>query len=199
MQKLVQIIYISRSTFENADAINKIEPNVVRILAKSRINNRKNGLVGVLYFGDGAFFQCLEGDETAVNTLFSKIEQDPRHKDVKLISKKYVSKLSFPDWAMKYAPLDERMGKFLKDNGYKSFDPYHFTPEMTQKILGVLVDAYDPTLEIESSVTAPISVQSAASTQADSSPNKLVALSLVLSIVACALSVYVLVSVPGLI
>lgn len=56
MQKLVQIIYISRSTFENADAVNKIEPNVVRILAKSRVNNRRNGLVGVLYFGDGAFF-----------------------------------------------------------------------------------------------------------------------------------------------
>lgn len=199
MQKLVQIIYISRSTFENADAINKIEPNVVRILAKSRINNRKHGLVGVLYFGDGAFFQCLEGDEAAVNTLFSKIEQDPRHRDVKLISKKYVSKLSFPDWAMKYAPLDERMGQFLKDNGYKTFDPYQFTPEMTQKILGVLVDAYDPTLEIESSVTEPISAQENAITQADSSPNKLAVLSLALSIIACALSVYVLVSVPGLV
>lgn len=51
MQKLVQIIYISRSTFDNTDEINKIEPNVIRILAKSRVNNRKNGLVGVLYFG----------------------------------------------------------------------------------------------------------------------------------------------------
>ncbi|OZA07954.1 MAG: hypothetical protein B7X97_07875, partial [Methylotenera sp. 17-45-7] len=74
-----------------------------------------------------------------------------------------------------------------------------FTPEMTQKILGVLVDAYDPTLEIESSVTEPISAQANAITQADSSPNKLVVLSLALSIIACALSVYVLVSVPGLV
>lgn len=198
MQKLVQIIYISHSTFENADAINKIEPNVVRILAKSRINNRKNGLVGVLYFGDGAFFQCLEGDETAVNTLFSKIEQDPRHRDVKLISKKYVSKLSFPDWAMKYAPLDERMGKFLKDNGYKTFDPYHFTPEMTQKILGVLVEAYDPTIEIDSSIPASEQAVTVAPV-ADSASNKLAMLSLLLSAIAFALSLYIVVSVPGLI
>jgi len=188
MQKLVQIIYISRSTFENADAVNKIEPNVVRILAKSRSNNRKNGLVGVLYFGDGVFFQCLEGEESAVNTLFSKIEQDPRHKDVQLISKKYVSKLSFPDWAMKYAPLDEKMRTFLKAHDYERFDPYQFSPEMTQKILSVLVDAYDPTVEIDTSTTAPIATQTA--NPAVTSSNKLTVLALALSIMACILSVY---------
>jgi hypothetical protein len=195
MQKLVQIIYISRSTFESTDAINKIEPNVVRILAKSRVNNRKNGLVGVLYFGDGAFFQCLEGDEGAINTLFSKIENDPRHKDLKLISKKYISRLSFPDWAMKYAPLDERMGKYLKENGYQNFDPYAFTPEMTQNILSFLIDAYDPTIEIESSYPSP-ALQPASKI---SNFNNLTVLSLCFSILACALSVAALMSVRGFI
>ncbi len=195
MQKLVQIIYISRSTFESTDAINKIEPNVVRILAKSRVNNRKNGLVGVLYFGDGAFFQCLEGDEGAINTLFAKIENDPRHKDLKLISKKYISRLSFPDWAMKYAPLDERMGKYLKENGYQNFDPYAFTPEMTQNILSFLIDAYDPTIEIESSYPSP-ALQPASKI---SNFNNLTVLSLCFSIFACALSVAALMSVRSFI
>jgi hypothetical protein len=195
MQKLVQIIYISRSTFENTDAINKIEPNVVRILAKSRINNRKNGLVGVLYFGDGAFFQCLEGEEDAINTLFAKIESDPRHKDVKLISKKYISRVSFPDWAMKYAPLDEKMGKYLKEHGYQSFDPYVFTPEMTQNILGLLVDAYDPTVEIESSYLNPMQQPVSKFIHLK---NPAVA-SLFFSIVACALSAAALLTVRGVI
>jgi hypothetical protein len=84
MQKLVEIIYISRSTFETTNKINKIEPNFARILAKSRINNRRNGLVGVLYFGDGAFFQCLQGTEVGVETLFAKLEGDSRYKDIKL-------------------------------------------------------------------------------------------------------------------
>lgn len=195
MQKLVQIIYISRSTFETTDAINKIEPNVVRILAKSRTNNRKNGLVGVLYFGDGAFFQCLEGDEDAINNLFAKIEKDPRHKDVKLISKKHISRLSFPDWAMKYAPLDEKMGKYLKENGHQHFDPYVFAPEMIQKILSLLIDAYDPTLEIESSSQNP-----ALQTEAKSSKAKnLNVLALFLSIIACALSAAALMSARGFI
>jgi len=195
MQKLVQIIYISRSTFESTDAINKIEPNVVRILAKSRTNNRKNGLVGVLYFGDGAFFQCLEGDEDAINNLFAKIEKDPRHKDVKLISKKHISRLSFPDWAMKYAPLDEKMGKYLRENGHQNFDPYAFAPEMIQKILSLLIDAYDPTLEIESSSQNP-----ALQTEAKSSKAKnLNVLALFLSIIACALSAAALMSARGFI
>jgi hypothetical protein len=195
MQKLVQIIYISRSTFETTDAINKIEPNVVRILAKSRTNNRKNGLVGVLYFGDGAFFQCLEGDEDAINNLFAKIEKDPRHKDVRLISKKHISRLSFPDWAMKYAPLDEKMGKYLRENGHQHFDPYAFAPEMIQKILSLLIDAYDPTLEIESSSQNP-----ALQTEAKSSKAKnLNVLALFLSIIACALSAAALMSARGFI
>ena len=195
MQKLVQIIYISRSTFESTDAINKIEPNVVRILAKSRTNNRKNGLVGVLYFGDGAFFQCLEGEEGAINTLFAKIENDPRHKDVNLISKKYISRLSFPDWAMKYAPLDEKMGKYLKENGYQHFDPYGFTPEETQKILSFLIDAYDPSIEIESSYLNPAQTP----VPKQSHFKNLNFLSLLFSIIACALSAAALLTVRGFI
>jgi len=193
MGKLVQIIYISRSTFESADKVNKIEPNVVRILAKSRINNRKNGLVGVMYFGDGAFFQCLEGDEDAINSLFAKIEKDPRHKDLKLISRKHIAKLSFPDWAMKYAPLDEKMGKFLKENGYQTFDPYAFVPAMTEKVLGLLIDAYDPTLTLEADAKDVIQH----TLPQPSGYKKLVMLALFFSISAFVFSVVALMTVRG--
>ena len=56
MEKLVQIIYVSRSSLNATVNFTGIEPKIARILAKSRLNNRKNGLVGVLYFGDGCFF-----------------------------------------------------------------------------------------------------------------------------------------------
>jgi hypothetical protein len=149
MKKLLQIIYISRSTFESPEVVNKIEPNVARILAKSRVNNRKNNLVGVLYFGDGVFFQCLEGEEDAVNTLLAKLNADPRHKDLKIISKKYIDRLSFGEWAMKFAPLDEQITKFLKENGFQTFDPYLFSGEIINKFLNQLFDANDPTIELK--------------------------------------------------
>lgn len=193
MQKLVQIIYISRSTFDSTDTVNKIEPNVVRILAKSRINNRKNGLVGVLYFGDGAFLQCLEGDENAIDTLFAKIEKDPRHKDVKLISRKYISVFSFPDWAMKYAPQDERMRQYMKDHGYDNFDPYVLTLEMTQNILGLLVNAHDPTSETEPSEAKPLVRPISAPCHC----RNLSVISLLLSLFACGLSAITLLYTHG--
>lgn len=144
MKKLLQIIYISRSTFESSAVVNKIEPNVARILSKSRLNNRKNGLVGVLYFGDGVFFQCLEGEEEIVNTLLEKLNADSRHTDLKVISKKYIDKLSFGEWAMKFAPLDEQIIKFLKENGFQTFNPYMFSGEVINKFLDQLFYALDP-------------------------------------------------------
>jgi len=149
MKKLLQVIYISRSTFKSQETINKIEPNVARILAKSRINNRLNGLVGVLYFGDGVFFQCLEGDEVAVNTLLEKLEADYRHKDLKIISKKYIDNLSFGDWAMKFAPLDEQIKLFLQENNFETFDPYLFSGEIINKFLNLLFNAHDDTSELK--------------------------------------------------
>lgn len=143
MKKLLQIIYISRSTFESKETISKIEPNVARILAKSRVNNRLNGLVGVLYFGDGIFFQCLEGEEETVNNLLAKLEADQRHKDLKVISKKYIEKLSFGDWAMKFAPLDEQIKQFLKENNFQKFDPYQFSGEVINKFLNLLLNVND--------------------------------------------------------
>ena len=149
MKKLLQIVYISRSTFESTEINNKIEPNVARILAKSRTNNRINGLVGVLYFGDGIFFQCLEGEEDAVNTLLTKLEADSRHKDLKIISKKYIDKLSFGDWAMKFAPLDEQIKQFLKENSLHTFDPYSFSGDTINKFLNLLFNAYDVSSVLE--------------------------------------------------
>lgn len=145
MEKLIQIIYISRSTFVPLKASEGIEPNVGRILAKSRSNNRKNGLVGVLYFGDECFFQCLEGNEETVDALYATLLQDPRHTDLKLISRKDIAQRSFTEWAMKYVPLEKPMTALLQRHGYQRFDPYVFSDEMTEAVLAVLHAGDDAT------------------------------------------------------
>jgi Sensors of blue-light using FAD len=138
MDNLIQMIYISRSTFAPVELTNGIEPNVARILLKSRTNNKKNGLVGVLYFGDGCFFQCLEGTAEAVDTLYAKLLNDTRHKDLKVLSRKSIDALSFANWSMKHVPLEDEMTKMLKFQGLKTFDPYNFNAETTTKALELL-------------------------------------------------------------
>jgi len=144
MKNLIQIIYISRSTFAATDSAGTIEPNVARILAKSRSNNRSKGLVGVLYFGDGCFFQCLEGEESSVDALYKTLLEDTRHKDLKLLSRKMINDLSFPDWSMKYVGVDNQMKQLLSTNGYGKFDPYAFDGDMVHKVMGLLHLATDP-------------------------------------------------------
>ena len=138
MEKLVQIIYVSRSSVNATANFTGIEPKIARILAKSRLNNRKNGLVGVLYFGDGCFFQCLEGSEVEIDKLYDKLLQDPRHNSLKLISRKQITHLSFTNWAIKYVPLENKLNAELKAAGYNKFDPYEFDAVMTAKVLKLL-------------------------------------------------------------
>jgi len=139
MTTLVQIIYISRSTSAPVQQGKGVDPFVARILAKSRSNNRKNDLVGVLYFGDGCFFQCLEGEETVVDTLYAKLLQDPRHKDLKIISRKPIAERSFGDWSMKYVPVEQAMTRLLQSRGMTTFDPYRFDDATTQHVISLLL------------------------------------------------------------
>lgn len=183
MSRLIQIVYISRSSFITATNSTEIEPNVARILAKSRVNNRKNGLVGVLYFGDGCFFQCLEGEDTQVDKLYSKLQQDPRHKDLKLISRKLINTLTFSNWAMKFVPLETKLNAELQAHGYTSFDPYKFDAAMTEKVLNLL--------QISTSVDSQnTDLQHLDKSSGIKPKNNLALFAIILSIISLTLSIY---------
>lgn len=187
MSPLVQIIYISRTTSVPNRPENGLDPAVARILAKSRANNRQNGLVGVLYFGDGCFFQCLEGDEAAIDTLYSKLEQDPRHKDLKIISRKFIAAPSFQNWSMKYVPVEHSMSKMLLSKGMTTFDPYQFDDTMTQGVIELLLSASEPAQSAEPAApvvqTAP---KASAPPQRDKSGDGAVKLALGVAAIAAA-------------
>lgn len=138
MSDLVQIVYVSRSTFTTMPAELGIEPSVARILAQSRINNSRRGLVGALYFGDGCFFQCLEGRTADVERLYAALLQDPRHTDLKVLTRRPIERTSFATWAMKYVPLDTDMKALLRELGLQTFDPYRFDESAMTRVLDML-------------------------------------------------------------
>lgn len=138
MSDLVQIVYVSRSTFTSMPAERGIEPSVARILVQSRINNAKRGLVGALYFGDGCFFQCLEGRSEDVDRLYATLLQDPRHTDLKVLTRRPIEHTSFETWAMKYVPVDAPMQELLRESGLKTFDPYGFDGAAVARVLEML-------------------------------------------------------------
>lgn len=143
MSDLVQIVYVSRSTFTTMPAERGIEPSVARILAQSRVNNAKRGLVGALYFGDGCFFQCLEGRTADVDRLYAALLQDPRHTDLKVLVRRPIERTGFSTWAMKYVPLDAEMKALLRELGLSSFDPYRFDEATVARVLDMLGTGHD--------------------------------------------------------
>ena len=150
MQNLTQLIYISRATFAPTETQRGLEPHVARILAKSRANNRHAPLTGVLYFGDGCFFQCLEGDTESVEALYAKLQLDDRHTDMQLLSCKSIDRLSFADWSMKYVVVEKDIERLLRDHGHPTFDPYQFNAETIQALLDVFAASDDTDMPTDS-------------------------------------------------
>jgi hypothetical protein len=61
--RLVRMVYASKASFKPFDTEHGIDGNVAHILATARRRNRKNGLVGALYYGNGFFSSALKGNK----------------------------------------------------------------------------------------------------------------------------------------
>ncbi|MDO7841961.1 BLUF domain-containing protein [Sphingomonas immobilis] len=102
---MLQIVYISSalSSVTNAD--------VSSLLARSRTNNQRDGITGLLFFNGQRFLQALEGPDEHVERTIAKIATDPRHRALVTLSRRTIVAREFGDWAMaSFGPLD-RDGK----------------------------------------------------------------------------------------
>lgn len=99
MAGLTQLIY--SSTAQHPMTHREIEA----LLSQSRKNNARLGITGMLLYIDQSFFQVLEGENTAVEQLFSTIVEDPRHTKVTTIVHEAIKERAFPDWSMGYADI----------------------------------------------------------------------------------------------
>lgn len=104
--QLIRLVYASKATFKPFAADQGIDKNVASILATARRENKRNNLVGALYYGNGCFFQCLEGTREAIDALYAKLQKDPRHTQLQILSTQPISQIGFSSWEMKYATID---------------------------------------------------------------------------------------------
>lgn len=145
MSNLLRIVYVSTSSNPIQDLERGIHKDVGRILMQSRKNNPKQKVGGVLYFSNNYFFQCLEGEQQAVNNLYQKISTDPRHKNVQTISVKRIDQRLFTNWSMKYVALRDNVTRLLQDNGISNFNPYNFDDDMIDSMLKLFTSEVDNT------------------------------------------------------
>lgn len=138
---LIRLAYASEATFDEKPEEHGVEPHVARILMMSRVNNSKKQVVGGLFYGNGYFFQYLEGEDEAVNELYDRIARDDRHRNVTTLIQEPLSARTFTNWSMKYVPLSADVQRFLDKNGMKSFKPLDFNRPLCEGMIRVIRDA----------------------------------------------------------
>lgn len=77
-----------------------------RILDASRRNNDRRGITGLLIYDRGLFLQVLEGQHDDVDAIYNKIIADGRHRNISILSNRYVVQREFGDWLMAFARGD---------------------------------------------------------------------------------------------
>lgn len=116
---LVRLVYASRAV----PAVDQEE--LFAILKKSKANNPKQGITGVLCFSEGIFLQALEGGRSAVNQLYGRIVSDTRHTNVELLCYDEIGERRFAGWSMGQVNVARlNPGLLLKYSEKPSLDPF---------------------------------------------------------------------------
>lgn len=110
------------------------------ILVTAREFNAQHGIVGVLYYAEGSFFQCLEGENDQVLELFEAIQQDNRHTHVHQFKITPIAELNFKQWSMKYVNPNTQISDYFKNIGLNKFEPNLLNAEQIGRFLEILLN-----------------------------------------------------------
>jgi len=133
---LVRLVYASRATGAIDDAL------VKAICEAATSRNVEQGITGVLCTqqGQGAFLQVLEGSRADVNSLYSSIVRDARHRDVTLLSYEEIEQRRFANWRMGSVDLKRiHLSTILRYSERPVLDPFSMTGHSALALLEELV------------------------------------------------------------
>ena len=92
--------------YVSTEAIKFSDEALVALLDEARSANTDRDVTGLLLYREGSFYQVLEGSESAVMATFQEIEEDPRHKEVRILFDGETDAREFADWKMGFLNLD---------------------------------------------------------------------------------------------
>lgn len=110
---MYRLVYVSAATipFSKAD--------LLALLSKAREKNDACGITGMLLYKDGDFLQLIEGQQSAVKSLFGIIKSDPRHSGTIVVEEEETAERLFESWSMGFRDLSDP--EVQKTPGYSQF------------------------------------------------------------------------------
>lgn len=102
MTTINQLVYVSQ-------AVRKMSSEeLLEIQRIAKENNARIDVTGSLFYNGGWFLQVLEGPLATLDTLYAKIEKDPRHKNSRILYNEPATFRTFTRWSMNMTNLDDR-------------------------------------------------------------------------------------------
>ena len=131
---LVRLLYASRA------AAPITTPVVDSILEKSRKNNARHGITGMLCFSEDIFLQVLEGGRDEVCELFNTIVRDPRHVGLRILSYEEIAERRFGGWTMGQVNSGKVNPSLLLKYATKvTLDPFNCPGQASMALLNELI------------------------------------------------------------
>lgn len=124
-----QLIYASM-------AVGNTDITALDVLERAAVFNVSRRITGLLLVGTHSFAQVLEGGDSEVDDLYSRIQRDPRHSKIRTMSEQPVTQRLWPAWAMHViAPTETTVG-VLQSHGVGFED--HFPQLTVTRLRGLL-------------------------------------------------------------
>ena len=136
---LCQFVYLSHITstgLTNASTLNDIAE------VSNKLNKIDN-VTGILCYGNGYFFQCVEGTEQALTNLKNRLLVDDRHKDIKILDFSTIDERRFNGWSLRSITLERWMMDEPKLKAFMPFKPDKWKTGDWQEFLDILQGYYE--------------------------------------------------------
>lgn len=149
---LCQFMYISHITstgLSGASTLNDIAEVSIK-------NNKINNITGILCYGNGYFFQYVEGSEQALTNLKNSLLMDDRHKDLKILEFSTLAERRFTGWSLRSIILERWMSNDPKVKALMPFKPYSWSSNERHQFLDILQGYYEQQEEKGDLDTQPI-------------------------------------------
>ena len=97
---LLRLLYCSK--IPRSKSSNQIDDDIEIILRKSREENQRFGITGVLVTDRKMYSQVIEGPPPVIKHLIGRISCDDRHGDIKIVSYHNSQTRVFREWSMAF-------------------------------------------------------------------------------------------------
>ena len=90
--------WTSSLTYQSRVTATPTAADLRELAVNAQALNRSLGLTGMLLYDKGRFFQTLEGPPDGLQAVWSSIQRDPRHSEIKVLSEHIIPARLFGAW-----------------------------------------------------------------------------------------------------